>query len=168
MVQMFLAGQLVHPALEKSMWMRGSPRDEAALLGGGVVEALEGGVDGVGQGGDLVSRGGDGDAFAGVARGDRGGEDADGFDRPQRDADGEVGDGGDQYEADEPGPQQQAVGGLGDCLGCVQEHHHIDPQVGVGGDAQSGGFGAAQFIGPDVGRYDPSGPAGYGEFVTGS
>lgn len=44
----------------------GGVRDEAALLGGSVVEALEGAVDGGGQGGDLVSRGGDGDAFAGV------------------------------------------------------------------------------------------------------
>ncbi len=40
-------------------------RDEASLLGGGVVEALQGGVDGGGEGGDLVSGGGNGDTFAG-------------------------------------------------------------------------------------------------------
>ncbi len=139
----------------------GGVRDEAALLGGGVVEALEGGVDGGGQGGDLVSRGGDGDTFAGVARGDRGGEDTDGFDRPQRDADGEVDGGGNQYEADEPGPQQQAVGDLGVLLGCVREHHHIDPQLCVGGDAQSSDFVAAEFIRSDIGRYDLIDPTGH-------
>lgn len=49
----------------------------------------------------------------------------------------------------------------------MREHHHIDPQLGVGGDTQSGDSVAAQFIGPDIVVHDQVGPAVLAEPVPG-